>query len=279
MEQLHWHFYVPHPRSRSTSSDNLFVDVAARSRDPSLPRTSSRFLDGLRRYELEPLETIDEAVGFAKSGVIRKGSVVSGVFTLVASAPGKSWGRLEPRRPLGSPRAVGAGCLSLPHMFRQSGLGLGLLLLACGAALAHVGLVVLMSCARYTECKSFAELVSASAASGAGEGSGRSPVVDAVIALYGLAAVLIYMMLIGDFFGGIVQSAAFGNNDTSRQTLILSSLLVVLPLSVPKSVTALRYISIVSTASIAFMTAVVMIKTPSLLTEARASGHTIQWFR
>jgi sodium-coupled neutral amino acid transporter 7/8 len=197
-------------------------------------------------------------VGFAKSG-IRKGSVASGVFTLVASA-------------------MGAGCLSLPHMFKESGIGLGLILLACGALLAHIGLVVLMSCARYTDCRSFAELVSLSLGGSDGRGPGRSRSVDMVIALYGLAAVLIYMMLIGDFFEGIAHSAVVGYSGMSRQTLILSSLLLVFPLSVPKSVTALRYISILSTASIAFMTVVVMLKTPGFLRAPEASGY-MRWFR
>jgi amino acid permease len=85
-------------------------------------------------------------------------------------------------------------------------------------------------------------------------------------------------MLIGDFFEGIAHSSAVGLTDMSRQTLILGSLLVVFPMSVPKSVTALRYISILSTASIAFMMIVVMLKTPGFLQAPEARGHVV-WFR
>eukprot|EP00931_Biecheleriopsis_adriatica_P086156 TRINITY_DN60874_c0_g1_i1.p1 TRINITY_DN60874_c0_g1~~TRINITY_DN60874_c0_g1_i1.p1 ORF type:complete len:527 (-),score=65.38 TRINITY_DN60874_c0_g1_i1:61-1641(-) len=227
---------------KSPSSDTLFVDIFAKPQCPS----SDMFLNNMMHHET--LETIDEAVGFAKSKM-EKGSLISGVFTLVASA-------------------MGAGCLSLPHMFRKSGLCLGLILLACGALLAHISLVVLMSCARYTQCRSFAELVCLSNADSKCSDDelqpGRSHVVDSIIALYGIAAVLIYLMLIGDFLTGILQSPLFGQLCVSRQSIILGSLVIVFPLSVPKSVTALRYISILSTSAIVFMTVVVLLKMPGL---------------
>ncbi|CAK9011870.1 Putative sodium-coupled neutral amino acid transporter 7 [Durusdinium trenchii] len=64
---------------------------------------------------------------------------------------------------------------------------------------AHVSLVILMSCARYTQSRSFAEL----------DGPVRDLSVDIVITLYGMAAVLIYMMLIGDFMSDIARSPLF----------------------------------------------------------------------
>ena len=80
---------------------------------------------------------------------------------------------------------------------------------------------------------------------------------------YGMAAVLIYMMLIGDFFADIAQSRLFGYADVPRQRLILASLFCVFPLSIPRSVTALRYISVLSTSVIVFLTVVVVAKMPS----------------
>jgi len=226
--------------SRNPSSDILFVDIDA---TPFCAK-SGMFLEGLIYHELQPLETIDEAVGFATSHWTGQGSMLSCVFTLVASA-------------------MGAGCLSLPHMFSKTGIVCGLALLACGALLAHVSLVILMSCARYTQCRSFAELVSLSEAEPSDGRSGRNPLVDTVIMFYGMAAVLIYMMLIGDFFADIAQSRLFGYADVPRQRLILASLFCVFPLSIPRSVTALRYISVLSTSVIVFLTVVVVAKMPS----------------
>jgi len=228
----------------TTSHDNLFVDF---SKEPNTP-ASNMFRENLLYQEEQPgrmkqrLPTVQEkVVGFAHLSM-GQGSIMSGVFTLVASA-------------------MGAGCLSLPHMLRQSGLALGLLLLGIGAILAHLSLVVLMSCARYTRCKSFAELVAQCQETSDHASMERSMmVVDTVIAFYGVAAVLIYLMLIGNFLGGIAQSPAFGQSSVSRESLILGSLLVIFPLSLPRKVSALRHVCILSTGAILFMALVVLIK-------------------
>lgn len=222
---------------RDPSSENLFVDLGARPRCPQ----SGKFLQNLI-YHGSQLETINEAVGLAQ--VTGRGSMLSSIFTLVASA-------------------MGAGCLSLPHMFSKVGLGLGLLLLTCGAVLAHISLVILMSCARYTQSRSFAELVSQLQEENLdGHGPVRDLSVDVVITLYGMAAVLIYMMLIGDFMSDIARSPLFNLDEVSRHRVIMASLLVVFPLSIPRHVTALRYISFLSISAIVFLTLVVAAKTP-----------------
>lgn len=223
---------------RDPSSENLFVDLGARPRCPQ----SGKFLQNLI-YHGSQLETINEAVGLAQ--VTGRGSMLSSIFTLVASA-------------------MGAGCLSLPHMFSKVGLGLGLLLLTCGAVLAHISLVILMSCARYTQSRSFAELVSQLQEENLdGHGPVRDLSVDVVITLYGMAAVLIYMMLIGDFMSDIARSPLFNLDEVSRHRVIMASLLVVFPLSIPRHVTALRYISFLSISAIVFLTLVVAAKTPA----------------
>eukprot|EP00434_Breviolum_minutum_P019100 symbB.v1.2.016836.t2/scaffold1278.1/size127201/5 len=227
---------------RDPSSENLFVDLGAQPRCPQ----SGRYLENLI-YHGTQLDTINEAVGLAQ--VAGRGSMFSSVFTLVASA-------------------MGAGCLSLPHMFSKAGLPMGLLLLTCGAVLAHISLVILMSCARYTQSRSFAELVSQLQEENLDhlDGPARDLSVDVVITLYGMAAVLIYMMLIGDFMSDIARSPLF-HLEVSRHWVIMASLLVVFPLSIPRNVTALRYISFLSISAIVFLTIVVLAKTPAHWTD------------
>lgn len=136
--------------------------------------------------------------------------------------------------------------------------------------LAHISLVVLMSCARYTHCRSFAELVSLSTSTERRDDSeiGRSFMVDMVIALFGMAAVLIYMMLLGDFLEGVMHSPFLGFSYVSRRDLILGSLVVLFPLSVPKNITALRYLSLLSISATVFLTVVVLLKMPELAFES-----------
>mmetsp|Transcript_64561 Transcript_64561/g.120179 ORF Transcript_64561/g.120179 Transcript_64561/m.120179 type:complete len:531 (-) Transcript_64561:334-1926(-) len=259
--------------SRSPSRDNLFVDVTSEA-----DGTRSRiFLHSLLKYELQqPLQKLEDGVGLArleqrqaaKNATAGGGSsMFSCIFTLVASA-------------------VGAGCLSLPHMLRESGLGLGLIMLFLGALLAHTTLVVLISCARYTECRSFAELVALTAQSGELVKSfrpARSAAVDLVISMYGVAAVLIYLILIGDFLADIAHSPFVTCLGVTRRSAIVSALFIVLPLSLVRSVTKLQSISVLSTTAVGLMTLVVFVKacltTPPSSPTSTTMQDPIVWFQ
>ncbi|CAE7503696.1 Slc38a11 [Symbiodinium pilosum] len=204
-------------------------------------RKCSRSNVDLESMDLEGLDTIKEehSVGLSqRNSLLGEGSLGAAVFTLVSSA-------------------MGAGCLSLPFMLKNSGIISGLLMLGLGAVLAHLSLVVLMSCARYTESESMAQLVAVAR----GRGSGRS--VDVVIAIYGISAVLCYLMFIGDFFLGIVRSPIL-NLNVSRETLIVSiAIAVVWPLSLPRRLSALRYVCVLSVVAIGLTAMVVAWRAPS----------------
>jgi len=183
-----------------------------------------------------------ESVGFPRMvsqvrGLMGEGSLMASVFTLVSSA-------------------MGAGCLSLPFMLKRAGVLLGLLMLAAGALLAHMSLVVLMICARYTKSDSMARLVALS------KGGGTGRVVDVVIAIYGIAAVLCYLIFIGDFFSGIAKAPLIGL-EVSRETLIvIISMLVVWPLSLPQNLSALCYVCVLSVSAICLTAIAVVCKAP-----------------
>ncbi|CAL1141933.1 unnamed protein product, partial [Cladocopium goreaui] len=197
--------------------------------------------------DLEALEPICEtAVGLSQSNssLFKEGSQSAAVFTLVSSA-------------------MGAGCLSLPFMLKTAGIIPGLLMLFLGAVLAHLSLVVLMSCSRYTESDSFSKLVALTGTKRTARTGGASRSVDVVIAVYGIAAVLCYLMFIGDFFLGIVQSPLLQLN-LSRETLIvIISVLVVWPLSLPRDLSALRHVCVLSVLAICLTAVAVALKAPS----------------
>jgi len=223
----------------------LWLDFS-RTPQSTVGRRLKRKLSGFNlEADAAEAEAIREApvgpVGLSLLPPVEEGSLMASVFTLVSSA-------------------MGAGCLSLPFMFKQSGILLGLVLLLSGAILAHISLVVLMCCARYTDSSSMSRLVSL-----AGAGGGR--VVDVVIAIYGIAAVLCYFIFIGDFFSGIVRSPFLGW-EVSRETIITTvAVFVVWPLSLLRSLTALRYVCVLSVVAVCITALVVALKAPA---EARA---------
>jgi len=212
---------------------------------------SSASLASLDSMDIEGLDTITEehSVGLSRNSLLGEGSLGAAVFTLVSSA-------------------MGAGCLSLPFMLKNSGIISGLLMLGLGAVLAHLSLVVLMSCARYTESESMAQLV----ALARGRGSGR--VVDVVIAVYGISAVLCYLMFIGDFFLGIARSPLL-DLQVSRETLIVCiAVAVVWPLSLPRRLSALRYVCVLSVLAIGLTALVVTWRAPSYAQLRSAAAET-----
>lgn len=237
----------------------LFLDFSRAPRSTA-SRRLKRKLSGINLGVAQspattPLASIrEERVGLSLLPPVEEGSSLAAVFTLVSSA-------------------MGAGCLSLPFMFRQCGVVLGTLLLLLGALLAHISLLVLMVCARYTDSLSMSRLVSLAQA-----GGGR--VVDVVIAVYGIAAVLCYFIFVGDFFSGIVQSPFLGWN-VSREALIVGiAAFVVWPLSLLRSLTALRYICVLSVLAVCVTAVVVALKAPAealaTLEGAEASGEDME---
>lgn len=152
-------------------------------------------------------------------------------------------------------------------------------MLFLGAVLAHLSLVVLMSCSRYTESESFSKLVALTVRS---SGASASRSVDVVIAVYGIAAVLCYLMFIGDFFLGIVQSPLLQLN-LSRETLIvIISVLVVWPLSLPRDLSALRHVCVLSVLAICLTAVAVALKAPSyaqLGSQADPEAWQLVWWK
>lgn len=87
--------------------------------------------------------------------------------------------------------------------------------------------------------------------------------VDGVIAIYGIAAVLCYLMFIGDFFVGIARSPLLSLS-VSREALIVTiSVMIVWPLSLPRDLSALRYVCVLSVLAICLTALVVACRAPS----------------
>jgi len=230
----------------------LWLDFSLPAREPATRMIRKR----MRTYSFTTMEGIgcireEESVGLSRLSAkvvapLGEGSRLAAIFTLVSSA-------------------MGAGCLSLPYMLRKSGVLLGLLLLLAGSCLAHLSLVVLMVCARYTDSNTMAKLV------GFISGGHSSRMVDLVIAVYGIAAVLCYLIFIGDFFSGIVHSPLI-DLDISRESLILGvAVTVVWPLSLPRSLSALRYVCVLSVTAVCLTAVAVACRAPSYIAQISAT--------
>ena len=96
-----------------------------------------------------------------------------------------------------------------------------------------------------------------------------------MLAIYGFGVQVAYLNFVGDFLSSLSGffglSAVFQN----RVTWIWAALLMAVPLSVPKSLSALRYCSIMAGVSLLYTTGLVIANTPGRI--ANGTARTKDW--
>eukprot|EP00931_Biecheleriopsis_adriatica_P055937 TRINITY_DN33163_c0_g1_i1.p1 TRINITY_DN33163_c0_g1~~TRINITY_DN33163_c0_g1_i1.p1 ORF type:complete len:467 (-),score=62.24 TRINITY_DN33163_c0_g1_i1:48-1388(-) len=153
--------------------------------------------------------------------------------------------------------ALGGGVLTLSFMLRLSGVGLGLLLLLLATLVATISMDILMQSAVKLKTYTFSGLLSACL------GPRSGVLLDVMLFLYGNGALLTYFIFLGDFMPNIVICCYGGlpswcfDFDHLRTYCLLSTLIVVIPLSLPKDLSALRYASPVALGGIIYTALVV----------------------
>lgn len=178
--------------------------------------------------------------------------------------------------------SLGGGVLTLAYAMKLSGLGLGLLMLALLAGVAFLGMDTMMRGAIKMEAYDTATLLAKCV------GSWSGPAMDLLLVLYGNGAIIAYFILLGDFLPAIARDAAsLGviaplavDATVLRRHCILSTLLVVVPLAIPKKLSALRYATPVALVAIVFTACTVVSKSPELY-EANVGEEgfgDVEWF-
>eukprot|EP00446_Apocalathium_sp_SHHI-4_P061023 CAMPEP_0177411388 /NCGR_PEP_ID=MMETSP0368-20130122/65384_1 /TAXON_ID=447022 ORGANISM="Scrippsiella hangoei-like, Strain SHHI-4" /NCGR_SAMPLE_ID=MMETSP0368 /ASSEMBLY_ACC=CAM_ASM_000363 /LENGTH=317 /DNA_ID=CAMNT_0018880487 /DNA_START=1 /DNA_END=955 /DNA_ORIENTATION=- len=119
-------------------------------------------------------------------------------------------------------------------------------------------------------------------------GPWSGPAMDLLLVLYGNGALVAYFILLGDFLPAIVtdlvQMSVISPPQLSAQDLrtrcILSTLIVVVPLSIPRKLSALRYASPIALISILYFSTTVLTNAPELILAhlGQPEYGEIQWF-
>jgi amino acid permease len=150
--------------------------------------------------------------------------------------------------------ALGSGVLALPYAFSRVGLVTGLLGLSLAACLGCVTLTILMMASRYTEVNSFAALLALAS------GSNKTGLMlDAMLVLYGIAAILALLIFEGDFIPEILE--AYQMAVPSRSVCILIVAACAWPTVIPSEVSALRYVAALSPFAILYVACNVVAQT------------------
>lgn len=153
--------------------------------------------------------------------------------------------------------AIGAGVLALPYGVSTIGVFPAAVLFAVAGAAAFVSNMIIFQCAQDTGLSSYGELMTGIL------GSRGAIVLDFFVTLEGLAAVSTYLVFIMDY---VPQVCALAGEDawcTDRGAVLKATVAIVWPLSCLKGLSALRYVSTCSLATICFTTVVVVLRAPS----------------
>jgi len=178
--------------------------------------------------------------------------------------------------------ALGAGCLSLPYAVRVAGLGFGLVAMAAASGLTALSGSVLV---RYTS------LVRAGASASLSEPS-RVPswamlleaklgacggiLMEVILLLLGGGVILLYYSFVGDFLGSLRDAVQVPEASAPRWALILGSLAVTVPLSLPGEIGALQGSSVLILAILVAMALVASVAL-AVCNGPGAAGEPVAW--
>ena len=152
--------------------------------------------------------------------------------------------------------AIGGGILCLPYVFSLVGLVNGFILLAIAAFLAYISMrMLLLSAERmciYSYGKLFAHSMNSPMA---------GPVLDVITTSFGVGVVIAYFVFLGDFMPPIFATMGVA---ISRSFCIVLCCALAIPLVLPVKLSALQYLTPVSTLSLVFTAFVVLARCSEL---------------
>ena len=173
-------------------------------------------------------------------GALTSGGIRQSVFTLISTA-------------------MGGGVLCLPYMMKESGWLVGFILLTISSLIAYFSMSMLIHASHKTRKFSYTSLLAHSV------GNWTGPALDLVMISYGVGALVAYFIFLGDFIPDVVHSAT-GHHISKTVSIVLSTGLAI-PMVLPAKLSALRYVAPISTLSLCFVAAVVVLKAKKMQRE------------
>eukprot|EP00413_Alexandrium_margalefii_P039008 CAMPEP_0204594614 /NCGR_PEP_ID=MMETSP0661-20131031/52180_1 /ASSEMBLY_ACC=CAM_ASM_000606 /TAXON_ID=109239 /ORGANISM="Alexandrium margalefi, Strain AMGDE01CS-322" /LENGTH=472 /DNA_ID=CAMNT_0051605033 /DNA_START=37 /DNA_END=1455 /DNA_ORIENTATION=+ len=164
--------------------------------------------------------------------------------------------------------AFGSGVLALPWVYASMGLALGSALMAAGAFAAFASLRLLANAAWATGAQDYAEIVRRAL------GPRTVLFLDFVLVLYCGGAVCGYYVFIEQFGPLLTESLglpAWFQRPTNLVMLLTA--FPVLPMCLTRTLSSLRYASLVSTASLIAVAVMLIVQTPGKYAEMSSAGQ------
>ena len=147
--------------------------------------------------------------------------------------------------------------MCLPYVMLLGGWVVGVLMLSFAAVLAYYSMKILFMSSTKTGIYSYGALLSHATAPIAG------PILDVVIVLYGSGVVIAYFVFLGDFMPSLAQGLGL-EFLTDRTVCLIVCGLAAIPFALPRKLSALQYISPVSTIALVLTAIVAVVRLPRM---------------
>jgi amino acid permease len=150
--------------------------------------------------------------------------------------------------------------MCLPYVLFLGGWFMGILMLSFASVLAYYSMKILFMSSTKTGIYSYGALLSHATLPVAG------PILDIVIVLYGSGVVIAYYVFLGDFMPSL--AAGLGIEFlTNRTVCLVICAILAIPCALPRKLSALQYISPVSTVALVLTAIVAVVRLPRMSAE------------
>lgn len=172
-------------------------------------------------------------------GKLEKGSLRVAIFSLVSSA-------------------IGAGCLTLPLVFKNQGIILASLLLTFTIALAYYGLAGIALAGDKYQVFNYISLVEVAL------GKNFKYLIQSAIILVIFGSVIGFQIMIGIILPSVVESVDLGfSGETSRIIMSIAvNVGIMTPLSMFKKLSSLRFVSLFNGFSLVYISLLILFEFP-----------------
>jgi amino acid permease len=172
-------------------------------------------------------------------GKIEAGALRAAIFTLISTA-------------------IGAGCLTLPLVFMRQGILLGLFLLVFCCGCSYVGIMNISTAAENFQCYEYSGLVEKVL------GMKWKHMFDNVLILYVFGTLIGYQVMVGNFVPSIFASLNLSFEPAVERYVIMTAanLLIMTPLGLMRTLTSLRFMSLVSGLTLLYIALLIIIEFP-----------------
>jgi amino acid permease len=170
--------------------------------------------------------------------------------------------------------AIGAGCLALPSIFHKQGIFLAASLLIFACYISYLGIVNISHAAEIFQVYEYSSLVEKVL------GPKSKILLDTALLVGQFGTLTGYQIIIGEFVPQVFKSLDIEfDKDMLRYIIMISSnLLIITPLALKKTLTSLRFMSIISMLTIIYIALLIIIEFPYYAKD-NVYENNIEWFR